>query len=61
MKYLQFSAAWCNPCQSLSPIMEQVKAKEFAAPKKQAEDSPFKDDSSSDDDLSYFSKLAEED
>jgi hypothetical protein len=41
--------------------VEQVKAKEFAAPKKQAEDSPFKDDTSDEDDLSYFSKLAEED
>ena len=41
--------------------VEQVKAKEFAAPKKQAEDSPFKDDTSEEDDLSYFSKLAEED
>ena len=40
--------------------VEQTKAKEFAAPKKQAEDSPFKDDTS-EDDLSYFSKLAEED
>ena len=41
--------------------VEQVKAKEFAAHKKQAEDSPFKDDTSDEDDLSYFSKLAEED
>ena len=41
--------------------VEQVKAKEFAAPKKQAEDSPFKDDTSEEDDLSYFAKLAEED
>jgi hypothetical protein len=40
--------------------VEQVKAKEFAAPKKQAEDSPFKD-SAEDDDMAYFSKLAEED
>ena len=44
--------------------VEQVKAKEFASgtsTKKQAEDSPFKDDTSEEDDLSYFSKLAEED
>ena len=41
--------------------VEQVKAKEFAAPKKQAEDSPFKDSSEEEEDLSYFSKLAEED
>jgi hypothetical protein len=40
--------------------VEQVKAKEFSAPKKQAEDSPFKD-SVEDDDMAYFSKLAEED
>jgi hypothetical protein len=40
--------------------VEQVKAKEFSAPKKQAEDSPFKD-SAEDDDMAYFSKLAEED
>ena len=40
--------------------VEQVKAKEFAAPKKQAADSPFKE-VEEDDDLSYFSKLAEED
>lgn len=26
MKYLQFSAAWCQPCKMLTPIMEQVKA-----------------------------------
>jgi hypothetical protein len=39
--------------------VEQVKAKEFAAPKAKAEDSPFKDDSE-DDDMAYFSKLAEE-
>jgi hypothetical protein len=41
--------------------VEQVKAKEFAAPKPQAEDSPFKDDTSDEDDLSYFAKLADED
>jgi hypothetical protein len=40
--------------------VEQVKAKEFSAPKKQAEDSPFKD-SVEDDDMAYFSTLAEED
>ena len=41
--------------------VEQVKAKTFDAPKSKAEDSPFKDDTSDEDDLSYFSKLAEED
>jgi hypothetical protein len=41
--------------------VEQVKAKTFDAPKAKAEDSPFKDDSSDEDDLSYFAKLAEED
>jgi len=41
--------------------VEQVKAKTFDAPKSKTEDSPFKDDTSEDDDLSYFSKLAEED
>ena len=40
--------------------VEQVKAKTFDAPKAKAEDSPFKDDAE-EDDLSYFSKLAEED
>ena len=24
MKYLYFSASWCQPCQTLKPIMEQV-------------------------------------
>ena len=24
MKYLYFSAAWCKPCSTLSPIMAQV-------------------------------------
>jgi thioredoxin 1 len=24
MKYLYFSAAWCGPCKSLSPIMNEV-------------------------------------
>jgi hypothetical protein len=41
--------------------VEQVKAKTFNAPKPAAEDSPFKDDTSEDDDMAYFSKLAEED
>ena len=41
--------------------VEQVKAKTFDAPKAKAEDSPFKDDTSDEDDLSYFAKLAEED
>ena len=41
--------------------VEQVKAKEFSAPKKQAEDSPFKDNTSDEDDMAYFAKLAEED
>jgi hypothetical protein len=41
--------------------VEQVKAKTFDAPKAKAENSPFKDDTSDEDDLSYFSKLAEED
>ena len=43
--------------------VEQVKAKTFDAPKAKAEDSPFKepDITEDDDDLSYFSKLAEED
>jgi hypothetical protein len=41
--------------------VEQVKAKTFDAPKAKAEDSPFKDDTSEEDDLSYFAKLAEED
>jgi hypothetical protein len=41
--------------------VEQIKAKEFATPKKVvAEDSPFKDEGE-EDDLSYFAKLAEED
>ena len=33
----------------------------LTAPKAKAEDSPFKDDTSEEDDLSYFAKLAEED
>jgi hypothetical protein len=41
--------------------VEQVKAKTFDAPKAKAEDSPFKDDTSEDDDMAYFAKLAEED
>jgi hypothetical protein len=41
--------------------VEQVKAKTFDAPKPAAEDSPFKDNTSDEDDLSYFAKLAEED
>jgi hypothetical protein len=41
--------------------VEQVKAKTFDAPKAKAEDSPFKDDTSDEDDLSYFAKLADED
>ena len=41
--------------------VEQVKAKEFAAQKPKTEASPFKDDLSDEDDLSYFAKLAEED
>jgi thioredoxin 1 len=24
MKYLLFSASWCQPCQTLKPVMEQV-------------------------------------
>jgi hypothetical protein len=40
--------------------VEQVKAKTFDAPKAKAEDSPFKE-SSEDDDMAYFAKLAEED
>jgi hypothetical protein len=38
-----------------------VKAKNFDAPKPAAEDSPFKDDTSDEEDLAYFAKLAEED
>ena len=41
--------------------VEQVKAKTFDAPKAKSEDSPFKDDTSEDDDMAYFAKLAEED
>jgi hypothetical protein len=44
--------------------VEQVKAKTFDAPKASSEDSPFHETEpslSEDDDLSYFSKLAEED
>ena len=44
--------------------VEQVKAKTFDAPKAKSEDSPFHETEPSlenDDDLSYFSKLAEED
>jgi hypothetical protein len=41
--------------------VEQVKAKTFDAPKPKAEDSPFKDDTSDEDDMAYFAKLAEED
>jgi thioredoxin 1 len=26
MKYLYFSAAWCGPCKTLSPIMNEVSA-----------------------------------
>jgi len=40
--------------------VEQVKAKNFDAPKAKSEDSSFKDHAE-EDDLSYFSKLAEED
>jgi hypothetical protein len=40
--------------------VEQVKAKNFDAPKAKSEDSPFKEHAE-EDDLSYFSKLAEED
>mgnify|MGYP003353403390 CR=1 FL=1 len=47
--------------QETKATVEQVKAKTFDAPKAQAEDSPFKDDTSDEDDLSYFAKLAEED
>jgi len=47
--------------EALRTTVEQVKAKAFDAPKAKAEDSPFKDDTSDEDDLSYFSKLAEED
>ena len=39
--------------------VEQVKAKTFDAPKAKSGDSPFKDDVE-DDDMAYFSKLAEE-
>jgi len=41
--------------------VEQIKAKTFDAPKPKAEDSPFKDDTSDEDDMAYFAKLAEED
>ena len=41
--------------------VEQVKAKTFDAPKAKAEDSPFKDNTSDEDDMAYFAKLAEED
>jgi hypothetical protein len=41
--------------------VEQVKAKTFDAPKAKAEDSPFKDNTSDEDDLSYFAKLADQD
>jgi hypothetical protein len=42
--------------------VEQTKAKEFAKPKVEAEDSPFKDEvTEEEDDLSYFAKLAESD
>ena len=41
--------------------VEQVKAKTFDAPKAKAEDSPFKNDTSDEDDMAYFAKLAEED
>ena len=27
MKYLYFSAAWCGPCKTLSPIMNKVSTK----------------------------------
>ena len=41
MKYLQFSSTWCGPCQSLSPIMEQVKSKGLAQ-RKEKETDPVK-------------------
>ena len=40
MKYLQFSAAWCGPCQSLSPIMEQVKSKGIPVEKIDVDSNP---------------------
>lgn len=27
MKYLYFSAAWCGPCKTLGPIMDEVSSK----------------------------------
>jgi thioredoxin 1 len=40
MKYLQFSAAWCGPCKSLSPIMEQVKSKGIPVEKIDVDSNP---------------------
>jgi thioredoxin 1 len=40
MKYLQFSSTWCGPCQSLSPIMEQVKSKGIPVEKIDVDSNP---------------------
>jgi thioredoxin 1 len=40
MKYLQFSASWCQPCKMLTPIMEQVKSQGIPVEKIDVDSNP---------------------